>query len=152
MKLILITLMALPLLGQDPKGFVHWTAAELKGYNKKLAPKVDAKKVATADLAKFEGYWTMVAHREGPGEAELHDSEIDIFFPQTGEATLVVGGEVVDGKTTAPGQVRGTAIKGGRKMKLVPGDIAHIPAKTPHQVLLDPGKKFTYVIVKIEAK
>jgi quercetin dioxygenase-like cupin family protein len=29
------------------------------------------------------------------------------------------------------------------------GDIVHIPAGTPHQLLLDKGKPFTYFVVKV---
>ena len=55
----------------------------------------------------------------------------------------------VDGKTTAPGETRGPAIKGGTEVKLGPGDILHIPAKVPHQMKLDPGKQVTYFVTKV---
>ena len=42
---------------------------------------------------------------------------------QTGAATLVVGGELVDGKTTAPNEMRAASIKGGEEKKLAAGDI-----------------------------
>ncbi len=152
MKLLLSAMaLAVPLLAQAPEGFAHYKSADLKAYSKKLAPKIDAQKVATADLARWGGHWLMVAHREGNGEAELHDTEIDIFLPQTGEATLVVGGEIEGARTTAPGQVRGKSIRNGHKVRLAAGDVVHIPARTPHQVLLDRGE-FTYAVVKIESK
>ena len=106
--------------------------------------------IATEQLGNFGKHSLMAAHRQGSGESEVHETVADIFIVQTGEATLVVGGKVVGGKTTAPGEIRGTAIQGGEKRKLGPGDIAHIPANTPHQVLLDSGKQFTYLIVKVE--
>jgi mannose-6-phosphate isomerase-like protein (cupin superfamily) len=73
----------------------------------------------------------------------------DIFFVQSGEATLVVGGELVDGKTTAPDEMRAASIKGGTEKKLAAGDVATIPAKVAHQVKLDADKAFTYFIVKV---
>ena len=143
-----LLLAALPLVAAEPQGFVHWKASELKGFEKKLA----GKKLALEDLAKFGTYWFLTAHREGDGEAELHETETDIFVAQSGEATLVVGGEIENAKTTAPGQVRGSGIKGGTRVKLAPGDVAHIPAKTPHQVVLGGAKQFTYFIVKVETR
>jgi hypothetical protein len=62
----------------------------------------------------------------------------------------VVGGEVEDGKTTAPGEIRGPSIKGGARHALSPGDIVHIPARTPHQVLVPSGGRFTYFVIKVD--
>jgi mannose-6-phosphate isomerase-like protein (cupin superfamily) len=140
----------LPAIAAWPPDFMWWPASTLKAFQKSLAPKINAQKVATEQLGKFGNHLVMVAHREGSGEAELHEHVIDVFVAQTGQATLVVGGKIVGGKSTGPGEVRGVSIEGGEKKPLAPGDIANIPANTPHQVLLDPGKQFTYVIVKIE--
>jgi mannose-6-phosphate isomerase-like protein (cupin superfamily) len=68
---------------------------------------------------------------------------------ETGEASLTVGGSVVDGKTTAPNEIRGPSISGGTETKIGSGDIVTIPAKTPHQMKLDPGKQITYFVVKV---
>ena len=82
----------------------------------------------------------MVAHREGDGEAEVHETMADFFVVESGEATLVVGGQVVGGKTTAPNEIRGPKINGGERRKLAAGDIVHIPVKTPHQLLVENGQ------------
>ncbi len=133
----------------DPPGFFMWKSAELKGFSKSLAPKIDAQKVATQQLGAFGNYSFMVAHREGPGVAEYHATQADIFMVQTGEATLVYGGNLVDGKTTAPNEMRAPSISGGMEKKIAAGDVVTIPAKMPHQVKLDAGKEFTYFVVKV---
>jgi mannose-6-phosphate isomerase-like protein (cupin superfamily) len=133
----------------DPPGFFLWKSAELKGFSKTLAPKMNEKKVATQTVANYGNYSFMVAHREGSGEAEYHATQADIFFVQSGEATLVVGGELVDGKTTAPDEMRAASIQGGTEKKIAAGDVVTIPAKVAHQVKLDAGKAFTYFIVKV---
>jgi mannose-6-phosphate isomerase-like protein (cupin superfamily) len=133
----------------DPPGFYMWKSAELKGFAKTLAPKMSDKKVATQPLGSFGNYMFNVAHREGTGEAEYHATQADVFFVQSGECTLVVGGELVDGKTTAPNEMRAPSIKGGTEKKLAAGDVVTIPAKVPHQVKLDAGKQFTYFYVKV---
>jgi quercetin dioxygenase-like cupin family protein len=53
-------------------------------------------------------------------------------------------------KTTALGEVRGPSIDGGVRQKLSPGDIVHVPPKTPHQVLLEPGTQMTYFVLKVK--
>ena len=58
-------------------------------------------------------------------------------------------GEMVNGKTTAPNEVRGPSIKGGEKKALAAGDVVHIPPRVPHQLLVGAGKEFTYFVIKV---
>jgi mannose-6-phosphate isomerase-like protein (cupin superfamily) len=126
-----------------------WKASELSDRGKALAQKVDANKVASEIVATDGNRTFMVAHREGSGQAELHDTQADVMMISTGEVTMVYGGTIVDGKITARGETRGAAIKGGTEVKLGPGDVLHIPAKVPHQMKLDPGKQVTYFVTKV---
>jgi mannose-6-phosphate isomerase-like protein (cupin superfamily) len=133
----------------EPAGFTLWKASELKGFSKTLAPKMNAQKLATQQLTSFGNYLFMVAHREASGEAEVHHIVADIFVVQSGAATLVYGGEVVDGKTSAPNEIRGPSIKNGMEKVLTAGDVVTIPAKMPHQLKVAPGTEFTYFVVKM---
>ena len=133
----------------DPPGFYMWKSAELKGFSKSLAPKISDKKVANQTIGAFGNYSFMVAHREGTGEAEYHATQADIFVVQTGSASIIIGGELVDGKTTAPNEMRAASIKGGEEKKLAAGDILTIPAKMAHQVKMENSKEFTYFVVKV---
>ncbi|HZT33910.1 MAG TPA: cupin domain-containing protein [Bryobacteraceae bacterium] len=149
---IVAALAAAALLAAAPAGFEMWKGSQLRGFTKELAPKVNAQKVATQQLAKFGNHLVMVAHREGDGEAELHETQADVFVVQSGAGTLIVGGTMVNGRNTAPGEVRGPSINGGEKRSLGPGDIVNIPSKIPHQVLVASGQQITYAIVKIDEK
>jgi len=140
---------ALALPAADPSGFTIWKSTELKAFAKTLSPKINDKKVATQELAATGNYSFMVAHREGSGEAEYHETKADIFVVQSGQATLIYGGKMVDAKTTAPNEMRAPSITGGMETKLGPGDIVTIPPKLPHQVKLDGSKEFTYFVVKV---
>lgn len=151
MLAVVLVAAALPLVAAEPEGVVLWTASELKAFGRKLAPKMNERKIASERLATFGNHYTMVAHREGDGEAEVHEKEADFFVVQSGAATLVVGGAVVDGRTTTPGEIRGPSIKGGEKKPLAAGDVVHIPAKVPHQLLVPAGKEFTYFVIKVQA-
>lgn len=82
--------------------------------------------------------------------AELHETESDLMVIVTGNAELIVGGTMPGAKTTAAGEVRAPSIEGGVRQKLSPGDIVHIPPKTPHQMLLDPGAQITYFVLKVK--
>lgn len=138
------------LFAADPAGFTMWKGAELKGKSKILAGKMNEKKMGSEQLGKWGNHSAMVAHREGSGEAELHETQADVFIVQSGEATLIVGGTIPDSKTTAPNEVRGPSIQGGEQKKLGAGDVVHIPANTPHQLMVNNGKQITYAVVKID--
>jgi mannose-6-phosphate isomerase-like protein (cupin superfamily) len=152
MKRLLPLLILLPIFAAGPSGFVVWKAGDLKAKDKELAGKMSDKKVASETLATFGNHLTMLAHREGDGEVEVHDKMADVFVIQSGEATLVLGGTVVGAHSGGPGETRGTSITGGEKKTLGVGDAVHISAKVPHQMLVAPGKKVMYFVVKVEEK
>jgi mannose-6-phosphate isomerase-like protein (cupin superfamily) len=135
--------------GTSPAGFHLWKAADLAARGAQLATRLDATKLASEALGTEGNRSFLVAHREATGQVEVHDRQADVMFIQSGRLTLAYGGTVVDGKTTAPGETRGASIRGGTEVKLGPGDILHIPAKVPHQMMLAPGEKVTYFVVKV---
>ncbi len=152
MRYAIVMVATAALWAAAPAGFELWKGSELRGMEKTLAPKINAQKLAMQQLGSFGNHSLMVAHRQADGEAELHETQADIFIVQSGGGTLVVGGKVVNGRTTAPGEVRGTAVEGGEKRALAPGDVVHIPARLPHQVLVAKGSQITYAIVKVAAQ
>jgi mannose-6-phosphate isomerase-like protein (cupin superfamily) len=147
-----LILLALPACAEAPQGFARFSSAQLKSYEKTLPPRINAQKFASEQLGRFGNHSFQVTCRQASGEAEVHEKQDDIFIVQSGAATLVVGGKVVNGKTTAPGEIRGSAIEGGEKHKLGPGDVVNIPAMTPHQVVFDGARQFTYMIIKVDAR
>jgi len=148
--LVVMMMLAVPLTAAPPAGVSVWTAAELKAQGEKLVPKMSEKKAGFERLATFGNHFTMIARREEDGEAEIHETQADFFFVQSGTATLVFGGEVPGAKTTAPNERRGPSIKGGERKTLAPGDVVHIPARIPHQLLVPAGKEFTYFVIKVD--
>jgi len=146
---VLLLLSAAAFPAGDPAGFRIWKSAQIEATGKQLATKLSADKSANVILDTIGNRTFMVARREGSGQAEWHEKQADIILIESGALTLVYGGEVVDGKTTAPGEIRGTSIKGGTEVALGPGDVLHIPAKVAHQMKLAPGKTMTYFLAKV---
>ena len=66
--------------------------------------------------------------------------------------TVLVGGKIIDGKPTGTDEIRGRAIEGATKYPIAAGDTLYIPANTVHQFLVEPGKNFTAMVVKITPK
>ncbi len=92
----------------------------------------------------------MLVHRESDGQAEWHETQADVFFVQSGSATLLVGGTLMNGETVSPHEKRNGTIQGGARRKLSAGDIIRIPARTPHQLLLEGSPEFNYFVVKVK--
>lgn len=151
MKLIAMVLLcagfALP--AGDPEGFHFWKSSELKSFTKTLAPKLNESHMATQAIPGAGNYSFISVLRTATAQAELHQTQADVFVVESGEGTLVVGGKMTDEKTTAPNEVRGSAITGGTERKLAVGDMVAIPAKVPHQVKVDAGKQICYFVVKV---
>lgn len=100
----------------------------------------------------FEGadrnYTVMAGKREGPGIAELHTRNSDVFYILEGTATFVTGGTIPDPKNIAADEVRGSRIVGGQPRKLTKGDVILIPAGIPHW-FQDVAPPFRYFVVKV---
>jgi mannose-6-phosphate isomerase-like protein (cupin superfamily) len=135
-----------------PEGFEHWTADSLRQIDQTL--KVEAGKnahhVAVQRLGDFPNDLFMLSRREADGVVEWHETQADIFFVQSGSATLLVGGTMVGGETVEPHEKRNGSIQGGIRRKLAAGDVVRIPPKVPHQLLLDGAPNFTYFVVKVK--
>ena len=94
----------------------------------------------------------VLAQRREAGQVELHDHTNHVFVIVEGEATLVVGGTMVDAKRTAPDQMRAPSVQGGTTYHLSKGDVITIPAKTPHWFKEVPTKTVAYYAVNIESE
>ena len=98
-------------------------------------------------LIETAGYKVNTSRRVEPGQAEVHARETDVFYVVEGNATLVVGGTVVEPQSVSADEVRGKAIDGGETHQLKPGDVVVIPPGTPHQFTKVHGP-FHYFVVK----
>lgn len=153
--LLFLFALALPILIAEetvPQGFEHWTADSLKQLDQTLHTEADASANHTSvrRLGDFNNDTYMLARRQEDGIAEWHENQADVFFVQSGSATLVVGGTLVGAQQTEPHEKRNGTIQGGVRKKLSAGDVVRIPPQVPHQILLDGSKEFTYFVVKIK--
>lgn len=130
-------------------GFQVWKSGELKSMDSTIKTS-GPMKLGGKGLANYENHSVSMSKREADGEAEVHEKVTDFFLGISGEATLVVGGKVASPRTTAPAEIRGPSIEGGERHKISPGDVVHIPAGVPHQLLV--AKSFIYFVIKVDSK
>src|SRR5580692_5674766 len=129
----------------------HWTPSlllERAAYLRKLAKHGDGS--ASETLKEYPQHFAMLSFRSRDGEAEVHERFADLFCVLAGTATLVTGGVVAGARTVAPGETRGASIEGGMRQKLRAGDLIHVPAGTPHQMLLAGDETITSLVMKMQ--
>jgi quercetin dioxygenase-like cupin family protein len=109
---------------------------------KKAAPLADAPNL------RVSGGFRPANTRQASPTSEIHAREADLFFVIDGDATQMLGGAVVDGKETAPGQIRGSRTEGGATYQLRKGDVMWVPATMPHWFpeIRDP---LSYLLIKV---
>lgn len=98
-------------------------------------------------LVEDSAFRVAASRRDGAGQAEVHATETDIFYVLEGRATVIVGGEIVDGRQTAPNEIRGSAIRGGDIREIAAGDVLTIPRGVPHW-FKSVKTPFRYYVVK----
>ena len=140
-----------PAIRQNPAARLdHWTPAvllERAAYLRKLAAQGDGS--AGETLAEYPGHCAMLSFRSRSGMAEVHENFADLFYVLEGRATMVTGGTLAGARTTNPGEIRGDSVEGGARQEMRPGDVLHIPAGLPHQVLVAGENTITSMVFKI---
>jgi mannose-6-phosphate isomerase-like protein (cupin superfamily) len=99
-------------------------------------------------LAKHGTYLIYTTTRDKSGQAEVHRNWSDNIFMEKGEASFIVGGAATDAKEREPGELRGSAISGGKTIVMHSGDYLFVPAGVPHQMIVEPGHRATFLDFK----
>ncbi|HMQ02942.1 MAG TPA: cupin domain-containing protein [Pyrinomonadaceae bacterium] len=79
---------------------------------------------------------------------EVHDESDDVYYVLQGEATLMLGGSLVDPQQVSSGEWRSMTSSGGQKVTIRKGDLVVVPRGTPHQRTVT-GKGFSMILIKV---
>ena len=129
----------------------HWTPPvllERARYLRELARNGEG--VASEILRQYPQHYASLTFRNRSGDAELHEKFTDMFLILAGTTTLVTGGRVLGARQVGPGETRGVSIEGGIRMQPRVGEVAHIPAGIPHQMLIEGNNTVTYLAMKLQ--
>ena len=122
---------------QAPTGVIHIDQS-----------KVTAAFASGGPILLTNEFKVQTGRRTGPGEAELHDRDTDIFYILEGSALFVTGGKLVDTKIIGSGETRARAIAGGEENRLTKGDVIMIPRGIPHW-FKEVNGTLVYYVVKV---
>src|SRR5580704_476631 len=148
LPILALSLLTVAAFAADPEGFAMYKASDIQARAK--AAKLDENKAGLDRAGNWGNHSLLIVRREGDGAVEVHETQVDAITVVSGEGTLVVGGTMVDGKTTAPNEIRGKSITGGSRHPMATGDVFHIPAGVPHQMLVP--KSLIIQVVKVDTK
>jgi quercetin dioxygenase-like cupin family protein len=129
----------------------HWTPAillERAAYLRKMARYGNGS--ASETIREYSQHVAVLSVQSRNSDAELHQSSAHVFYVLAGAATLVTGGTVTHARTVGLQETRGDSIEGGTSQELRTGDITHVPAGIPHQILIAGEKAITCLVVKIQ--
>jgi mannose-6-phosphate isomerase-like protein (cupin superfamily) len=152
MKLIPIltaAVFAVPALAQTGSSAEVFSGKDVGAQLTALVEKARPSGSSGATLGDYKSHAIKLSVRTASGGAEIHAHYDDIFVVTDGSATLITGGTVVDPKTGADGETKGTRIQDGKSQTITKSDIVHIPAGTPHQLIIAPGGSFSTIVVKV---
>jgi len=117
--------------------------------------KVEATLKKAGPIADVPNVKVSGGYRTGPDapadyrpDVAVDDTEAALSYVIDGEATLITGGTVIGGRTTAPGQLRGSKVEGGDTHRLAKGDVMWVPAGVPHW-FPDIPTPLSYLLVKV---
>lgn len=126
-----------------------FSRTDLESQMQSMATIARQKGSSSATLESYNSHKLMLSVRSTTGEAEVHAHFDDIMVVMGGSATLITGGQLIDPTTKADGESKGTGIRDGVKQAVAAGDIVHIPAGTPHQLIIPKGTVFSAFVVKV---
>ncbi len=133
----------------DPKTPVFWSAKQLKDLATGASQRVSTETNMAAERLLPSA--TMI-YRTGNSGAEVHEKLADFISVREGEGVVLIGGKIINGKPSAPDEIRGDSIEGGTRYPIAAGDTIYIPANMPHQFFVEQGKHWVITIAKITPK
>jgi quercetin dioxygenase-like cupin family protein len=147
---ILAMAIAAPVLAQSASGAQVYAGKDVAAQLEALVAQAKASGSGGATLGDFQSHAIKLSVRASSGGAEIHAHYDDIFFVTDGSATLITGGQVQNAKTAPDGETKGSGIEGGTRQLIRKGDVVHVPAGTPHQLILAPEEIYSSIVIKVK--
>ena len=146
---VVLTALALPAVAQTSVKAQVFSSADVHRQLDTLALEARAQGSSGATLGDYGSHALKLSVRSTSGGAEVHAHFDDVIVVTGGKADLVTGGTVIDPQTGADGETKGTGIRDGQTQAVAVDDVLHIPAGTPHQMIVPKGTVFSAFVVKV---
>ena len=115
----------------------------------RVGSELAAKGLITQRVLEGGTYSINVRHIAGAETALVHGKITEVWVVRDGSGTVATGGSLVDPKPGAsPGEMSGSAIRGGIERLISAGDLVFIPPGVPHGIKA--SKSITYLNIRFE--
>lgn len=153
LALILMVALAIPAFAQTSHKVEVFSSKDVQAQLAALVQKskTTAGGSGSATLGEeYDTHFVRLVARTSNGGAELHTHYDDVMIVEKGTATLITGGKLVNAQTHDNGEMTGTGIVAGQVQTISAGDIVHVPAETPHQIMVRDGSDFRAIVIKVK--
>jgi mannose-6-phosphate isomerase-like protein (cupin superfamily) len=130
-------------LAQTPRPVVVVAAQDLNRLASQAQAKQDganpARPQVIEPIISADSYVLNLERHVGKGPGSLHPIWAELIVVLQGTGTVATGGSVVEGVTSADGNVHGSDIAGGIAQHVAPGDLMIVPQGVAHILISDAG-------------
>jgi mannose-6-phosphate isomerase-like protein (cupin superfamily) len=147
---LLLAAIASSASGQSPANAEIFSSAQIRAQFSKLAQQANATGSSGMTLRDFGTHTLMLSERTVSGRAEIHAHFDDVMMVIQGQATLITGGDVIEPHDSGNGETSGSGIRNGVAKSITAGDVIHIPAGVPHQLLVAHGVTYSAFVIKVK--
>jgi uncharacterized RmlC-like cupin family protein len=145
-----LTAFSIQCLAQSPGKAEVFPSTQLHDLLLQISQRANATGSSGSTLGSYGTHTLMLSERTANGGAEIHAHFDDVMLVMEGKATLVTGGDVIDAHAGSNGETTGSGIRNGIVQLVAAGDLIHIPAGTPHQLLIAPGTTYSALVMKVK--
>lgn len=155
MKLTFAVAVAIPAFSlagaaQSPPKAEVFPSAQIQASLVQLAKSASNKGSSGFTLGEYGSHTIMLSERTASGGAEVHAHFDDVMMVMEGKAILVTGGDVIDPHFKGNGEIAGSGVRNGVRQPIAAGDVVHIPAGTPHQLVIALGTTYSALVIKVK--
>jgi mannose-6-phosphate isomerase-like protein (cupin superfamily) len=147
---LILTVLSVPCPAQSPGKAEVFSSAQIRGQLAQLAQQAQKSGSSGSTLGDYGTHALKLSERTASGGAEIHAHFDDVMLVMEGKAQLITGGEVIDAHNGSNGETTGSGIRNGTVQSIVSGDLVHIPAGTPHQLIIAPGITYSALVIKVK--
>jgi mannose-6-phosphate isomerase-like protein (cupin superfamily) len=147
---IALAVFSLVCQAQTPGKAEIFSSVQIRDQLTQLAQQAKTSGSSGSTLGDYGTHALKLSERTVSGGAEIHAHFDDVMLVLEGKAELISGGEVIGAHTGANGETTGSGIRKGTIQTIASGDLVHIPAGTPHQLLIAPGTTYSALVIKVK--
>ena len=141
-----------------PSEYIHWDAEAFAEFQDQLTEdlrsgsRIFGTEFVVAEAlprAPYRPHDVQIIYRSGYTQPEIHTDKWDIYVVLEGSGTVRIGGERVGWIDGLSPEEQRPQLTGAEEFQVTQGDLVHVPARSWHQVLLEPGESMTYALINV---